>query len=646
MKLSVIIVNYNVEHFLEQCLYSVEKAIDGIEAEVWVVDNNSVDGSMQMLSQKFPWVNCIANTDNVGFSKANNQAIKLAKGEYILLLNPDTIVETDSFSKTIHFMDLHPDVGGLGVKMVDGKGNFLPESKRGLPTPEVAFYKIFGLSKLFNKSKRFGKYHLTYLDKNKSFEVDVLSGAFMLLRSETLDKVGLLDEDYFMYGEDIDLSYRILKGGFKNFYFSDTTILHYKGESTKKGSLNYVFVFYNAMRIFARKHFSGKSKSFFISIINFAIYFRAAISISKRFLQQIWLPVSDFILIFLSMFLLKNYWEDVALFQKSTHFPDEYILVAVPIYIFIWIYSIYLSDGYNSKSKPSKIVKGVLGGTLVILVLYALLPDQYRYSRAMIFLGSVSVIVVSVAWRLLLNTIGAIKFSFGNEASHRFLVVGGVNEVHRVVEILRRTNLNPNFIGFLTIEKEKESLGTLNQISEIVTIYKINEVVFCSKDLSANEIITLMGKLQPYQLEYKIAPPDSLSIIGSSSINRSGDIYVIEINSITHARNKRNKRILDVLVSFFLIVTFPIFGWFSSPLRYLKNIFSVLFGKKSWVGFNPIIKNEDFVLKSGVLYTTDGLNITDLTLELVEKANHVYASDYKVENDLLIILKSISKLGR
>ena len=206
-----------------------------------------------MLREKFPEVRLMANNENVGFAVANNQAIRAAKGQYILLLNPDTVVEENTFDRCVTYLDEHPDAGGLGVKMLDGKGRFLPESKRALPTPPVAFYKIFGLSALFPHSRVFGRYHLGYLDKDKIHEVDVLSGAFMMLRREALDRVGLLDEDFFMYGEDIDLSYRITKGGYKNVYFPETRIIHYKGESTKKSSVNYVFVFYNAMVIFARR---------------------------------------------------------------------------------------------------------------------------------------------------------------------------------------------------------------------------------------------------------------------------------------------------------------------------------------------------------------------------------------------------------
>ncbi|HEX7585393.1 MAG TPA: glycosyltransferase family 2 protein, partial [Prolixibacteraceae bacterium] len=272
MKLSIVIVNYNVKYFLEQCLHAAQKAASKVSSEIIVVDNDSVDGSCQMVEEKFPEVQLISNKENLGFSKANNQAIRISKGQYILLLNPDTVVEEDSFLKIVSFMDQTPEAGGLGVKMIDGKGRFLPESKRGLPTPEVAFWKMFGFSKLFPRSKRFGRYHLGYLDNNQIHEVEILAGAFMLLRRETLNQVGLLDEDYFIYGEDIDLSYRITRGGYKNYYFPETTIIHYKGESTKKGSINYVKMFYNAMIIFAKKHFSKGNARRYVLLINLAIY--------------------------------------------------------------------------------------------------------------------------------------------------------------------------------------------------------------------------------------------------------------------------------------------------------------------------------------------------------------------------------------
>jgi Predicted glycosyltransferases len=264
MKLSIVIVNYNVKYFLEQCLDSVRKATQSIDSEIFVVDNNSSDQSLEYLAPLFPEVRFIENKENVGFSRANNQAIREAKGEYILLLNPDTVIGENTLVRTCCFMDEHPDAGALGVKMIDGSGAFLPESKRGFPSPWNSFSKMSGLARLFPHNKFFGSYHLRYLDENQINSVDVLAGAFMLLRKKALDVAGLLDETFFMYGEDIDLSYRICKAGYANYYFPEV-ILHYKGESTKK-DIRYVRHFYEAMLIFFNKHYPHSNGIFKIMI--------------------------------------------------------------------------------------------------------------------------------------------------------------------------------------------------------------------------------------------------------------------------------------------------------------------------------------------------------------------------------------------
>lgn len=258
MKLSIIIVNYKVKHYLEQCLRSVAEASKGIAVEVIVVDNASGDGSVEYLRERFPGVTIIASEKNLGFARANNLAIRNSHGEYILLLNPDTIVAENTFTDFIGFMERHPDAGGCGAYMLHTNGSFAPESRRGLPTPFVAFCKMSGLASLFPKSRTFGRYYMSYLDKNKENRIEIMSGAFMFLRREALDKAGLLDEDFFMYGEDIDLSYRILKAGYNN-YFLPSRILHYKGESTVKSSYRYVHTFYQAMELFFNKHYSHYS---------------------------------------------------------------------------------------------------------------------------------------------------------------------------------------------------------------------------------------------------------------------------------------------------------------------------------------------------------------------------------------------------
>ena len=285
--LSVIIVNYNVKFYLEQCLESVRRASRGLQVEVFVVDNLSTDGSVEYLSGRFPEVTFIANRENVGFARANNQAIRLSKGRYVLLLNPDTIVGEDTLARSVEFMESHPEAGGLGVYMLNANGTFAPESRRGLPTPFVAFCKMSGLAKRFPKSRLLGRYYMGYLDVNEVNEIEVMSGAYMMLRREALDKVGLLDEDFFMYGEDIDLSYRVLKGGYKN-YFLPVRMLHYKGESTVKSSYRYAYVFYQAMRLFFRKHFSHYSLLISLPIHaatwanTFMVYLRNRLRYRKR----------------------------------------------------------------------------------------------------------------------------------------------------------------------------------------------------------------------------------------------------------------------------------------------------------------------------------------------------------------------------
>ena len=277
MKITVVIVSYNVKFYLQQCLESLQRALQGIESEVFVVDNHSKDGSVDYLSKRFTQVNLIDSPHNLGFARANNLAIRKSHAEYVLLLNPDTVVGESTIREAIDFMDAHEDAGSLGVRMLDASGKSALESRRGLPSPMVAFYKMVGLCARFPKSHRFGHYYMSALPWDKPGRIEVVSGAFCLLRKKTIDEVGYLDEDFFMYGEDIDLSYRILKGGYHNYYLP-STILHYKGESTLKSSFRYVHVFYEAMLIFFRKHYSGMT--FLLSLpIKTAIYAKALMAL-------------------------------------------------------------------------------------------------------------------------------------------------------------------------------------------------------------------------------------------------------------------------------------------------------------------------------------------------------------------------------
>lgn len=284
LKLSVIIVNYNVKYYLDQCIRSVLRAFEEMNtpAEIIVVDNHSADGSVDYLEQRypqklFPMVRFVRSAHNLGFARANNIAIRQSRGEYVLLLNPDTIVGEDALKASVDFMDAHEDAGAVGVRMLGAQGRRAMESRRGLPTPMVSFFKMLGFCNRWPHHRLFGKYYMGYLPWDEPCQIEVVSGAYCMLRRKALDEVGLLDEDFFMYGEDIDLSYRVLKGGYHNYYLP-VDILHYKGESTQKSSFRYVHVFYEAMLIFFRKHYSGMT--FLLSLpIKTAIYAKALMAL-------------------------------------------------------------------------------------------------------------------------------------------------------------------------------------------------------------------------------------------------------------------------------------------------------------------------------------------------------------------------------
>ena len=653
-KLTVIIVNYNVKHFLEQCLYAVRNSSQGIDKEVIVVDNNSVDGSIAMLREKFPDIHLIRNKENKGFSAANNQAIRQAKGEFILLLNPDTVVEETTFEKIIAFMEAHPDAGGLGVKMIDGNGRYLPESKRALPKPWVAFYKVFGFSRLFPSSKKFGRYHLSYLDKDQIHEVEVLAGAFMLLRKSVLEKTGLLDESFFMYGEDIDLSYRIIKAGYKNYYFPDTTIIHYKGESTKKSSINYVLIFYKAMLIFARKHFSKNNAKIFAALIKSAIYLRAVVSIGKRFLLNIFLPVMDAAIIYTGFYIIKPFWEQYK-FPEGGAYPPAFLHYIVPAYIIIWVVSILLSGGYFRPVRIIKLLQGIGTGTLIILVLYALLPENLRFSRALILIGTAWTLLSTVIFRLLLHFLQIKELRLKANTAKRIIIVGENTEAERIHNFLKQINIKSEIVGYVSTRGNGKTLnyiGEISQLHEIVKINKINEIIFSGKDIPSRQIIQNMHKLAETDVNYKIAPPESLSIIGSNSINTEGDLYLVQINSIAKERNKRNKRIFDVCFSVIILLISPILIFFTkNPKGLFKNAARVIPGNYSWVGYarqSKVYNGKLPELKKGILNTLDKFSLKNMQMQekIIEKIDVSYAKDYRLYYDVIICFRNIKHLGR
>lgn len=702
-RLSVIIVNYNVRHFLEQALSSVFRAAERVDTEVIVVDNRSVDGSADMVAERFPQARLIRNTENTGFAVANNQGMAIAEGDYWLLLNPDTVVAEDTFEKTVAYLDAHPDVGGLGVQMLDGKGEFLPESKRGFPSPGVAFWKAFGFSSLFPKSQVFGRYHLGFLPREETHTVDVLSGAFMMLRASVIREIGGLDEAFFMYGEDIDLSYRIVQAGYRNVYFADTTIIHYKGESTKKGSLNYVRMFYAAMKIFARKHFTGGNQQLFVGLINLAIYFRAGLALLRRGLSRVSAPLLDAALIFGGMFLLKDFWEANIKSLDGVTYPPEYLYINVPIYIATWLGAVWFSGGYDRNAGTFRVVRGLVVGTVLIAAIYGFLEEGLRFSRGMILSGAAWATVAMAGWRSLAHFFQTGSLRYGEQGPKRLVIVGREAEALRVQRLLDRYEVDVELVGFVRPDEspfdDGRLLGGLQELPDVVGVFRVDEVIFCGRDLRAVDIIAWMTRLGT-GLDYKIVPRDAVSIIGSNSKNSAGDLYSIDIHlAMAEARHRRGKRLFDLGLALLVLLLWPLLALpVRQPIGLLRNALAVLVGRRTWVGYAPVDRAavearqveavleraavaagaSDGVLSDpdsgpaaeqgvsgagipgggfasgeglpklapGILHPGDALSGAVLSRNMRLRLNLLYARDYAVERDAAIVWQAWRDLGR
>jgi O-antigen biosynthesis protein len=525
MDLSVIIVNYNVRFFLEQCLNSVRRASAGISCEVFVVDNNSADGSCSMVINQFPEVNLIRNNKNIGFSAANNMAIKLATGKYILILNPDTFVEEDTFVRCIRFMDEHRDAGALGVRMINGSGKILPESKRGIPTPGAALFKMSGLYAIFPKSPRINRYYLGHLDDSVTTEIEIISGAFMFLRKEALDKTGLLDESFFMYGEDIDLSYRMILAGYKNYYLPEVKIIHYKGESTKKGDLNYTVIFFKAMIIFVEKYFAGKKHFLFLFFINTAIYFWGLVTVIKKISRHILLPLIDSAVIAGILSLFIRLWGQQK-FGNGYHYPIAFTLTALVGFTASSLVALYLSGGYKIPARLADTFRGILIASGFILAIYSVLPLEMRFSRAVILCGISTYLLVLPLYRLAFALAGSGIVTNPFKKANRIIIAGDRQDYESVVAIISQRKNENNVVGRASIipgDTGPEVLGSLDQIEDIVKVNKVSEIIFSTGKMTSANIINAIYNFAGKNVAISIAPPGEGIIIGSGSLEFAKD---------------------------------------------------------------------------------------------------------------------------
>jgi O-antigen biosynthesis protein len=648
MKLSVIIVNYNVKYFIELCLHSVHRATAGFAAEVIVVDNNSTDDSCAMIREKFPDVILIENKDNKGFSKANNQAVAIAKGEYILFLNPDTVMPEDFFQKTITYMDTHPEAGSLGPRLIDGKGKFAPDGKKSFPTLSVALFKTTGINKVFSKSPYINKYYAVHIGERQTAPVEVLSGCCMLVRHKVIDEIGgAFDEDYFMYCEDLDLSYRIQKAGYHNMYYPEATLIHYKGESTRKATLSYVRTFNDALITFVKKYYTKKQAGFFILFINIGIFFRGVLGALKRGLKILHMPLFDALILLLILWGIKDFWVDHV--KNIMTIPLHSIYATFPVYIALWLLCMYFNGAYDQPYRAFRVSRGMLIGTVATLAYFGALPTELRYSRAIIiFTGFIGAVILPALHELLYR-MGILKFVPYDKLPHKAVIVAEESIYHQTAALLQRVHYAPELSGRVSPKADKgNALASLSEMQDFLYTANINEVIFCINGLTYTDIFDQM-QLCGDSYDYKIHLPNSTSFVGSNSSNTAGDLYTIDRSyNLASFSYVRNKRMVDVFTSLSLIILSPfIFFLMKHPGQFFANCFRVLTGARTWVGYAvPILDSHPLPgIRPGVVPPYNILENYQPNDEVKTQLNIAYAQKYTPMTDITLMLNNYKYLG-
>ena len=669
MNLSVIIVNYNVRQFLENALASIKRALEGLQGEIIVIDNASTDGSVEMLRAKFPEVTVVENRENVGFARANNTGLKLARGRYILLINPDTIVQEDTFHVMLRFFAEHPGAGLAGCKILNPDGSFQLPCRRSIPTPWVAFTKIFGLSAIFPNSRLFGKYNLTYLNPDESYPVDAVSGSFMMVSREAYEKVGGLDESFFMYGEDLDWCYRLSRAGFTVYYVHSTKIVHFKGESTKRSEIDEIKLFYEAMQLFVKKHFSRSSTvRLFLSV---GIFLRGMMASLGRSGWPIILTLVDSILVDVALLLSALiYFGDFLHFARNAN-PVVWIVPALVVVISMFFSGLYTTNRFSvSRAGVSVIVSYVIISALVYFA------KEVAYSRAVVLISGFLNLILLPGWRLGAIALGRVGGQHQGRRSlfgRRTVIVGTGPSGQEVLRKLRaRVDGGYDVLGFISLSSKEigdrvagvEVIGSMDNVGKVINEKRVGEIIFSTDGISYTDILSVIARSNNRSVNFRLVPSSLEAIIGKTRIDQLDVIPLVEIEyNIHRPANRIVKRMFDIAVSAILLVlVYPFVrivtavrgrrdgGVFIRSVALLPHVFS---GRLSLVGLpleptdtgsTATAAGEDqgnrYLGPRGLTGLVQINAREDVSREEIERYELYYAKNQSLALDLEILLKS------
>ena len=565
IRISVCIVSYNVRDFLIQALHSIKRACTDITHEILVVDNASVDGTVQELERVFPDITVIANQRNTGFSVANNMALRRAKGEYIVLINPDTIVQEDTFQKLLDFMDKMQDAGAVTSKILNPDGSFSIDSRHSIPTPMTAFWKLLGLSRLFPKSKIFGRYNLTYLDQNETYCVDAISGSFMFIRRKAFEQVGFLDESYFMYCEDVDYCYRITKSGWKIYYYPKTSIVHYKGESTKKNNLDYVITFNKSLYVFYTKHFHRKYLYPFKFLILIGVILRGIFVYIRNFISSNYPLIIDILVLNVILYITFIVRFELKSGFSFRDFYSHYISVNILTSI-VFLSAAYFTDLHpRLKFSFIKVFKANFYTFFIISALTFFL-NQFAFSRLVVIIAAFFSILAMMAWRYVWRKSGKGSTSTLSKTifKHRIILVGtDMNTRELINKIRQNVNAGIELVGLVSLNDEDvgKTIGQVTVVSKIDTLReyarmeKIDQIIFSSHDIPYEVIFRTMSMMKDEKIEFKIIAADLDVIIGKSTVERFIDYPLVEIDyAYGKTFNRVIKRLFDFALSSLIVI--------------------------------------------------------------------------------------------